>query len=64
MPVKLIGLPESEAPNVVGLSPRHPTCPCCAGPLVMLRDAYRCVRCQYTLCVGCEPVGADHCDFD
>ena len=29
-------------------------CPACNGPLIPLRDAYRCSRCFLTLCVGCD----------
>jgi len=29
-------------------------CPVCSGPLVPLRGTYRCTRCCYSLCVGCE----------
>jgi hypothetical protein len=31
-----------------------PCCPVCAGPLVPLRESYRCCRCFFTLCAGCE----------
>jgi hypothetical protein len=33
---------------------RPPLCPVCAGRLVPLRDRYRCARCFYSLCNGCE----------
>ena len=36
---------------------RAPSCPVCSGPFVELRGQYRCTRCFYTLCVGCEPSG-------
>jgi hypothetical protein len=31
-----------------------PQCPLCAGELVLLRDGYRCVRCCYSFCLGCD----------
>jgi hypothetical protein len=31
-----------------------PPCPVCSGPLVCLRNQYRCSRCYYCFCVGCE----------
>ncbi len=34
---------------------RQPTCPACGGVFVPQRDGYRCTRCHFTLCVGCEP---------
>jgi hypothetical protein len=33
-----------------------PICPMCGGGLVPLRGQWRCSRCYFTLCVGCEPV--------
>jgi hypothetical protein len=32
-----------------------PACPVCGAPLAPTRDAWRCTRCFYTLCAGCEP---------
>jgi hypothetical protein len=32
-------------------------CPCCEGVLVPVRDAYRCVRCCFSICAGCEYPG-------
>jgi hypothetical protein len=32
----------------------QPSCPVCSGPLVPLRGAFRCVRCSFTICEGCE----------
>jgi hypothetical protein len=32
----------------------QPTCPVCQGLLVDLRGSFRCVRCQFTICEGCE----------
>lgn len=31
-------------------------CPLCSGALIPLHNAYRCARCSYHLCVGCESV--------
>jgi hypothetical protein len=49
--------PAPEAPRPAAL------CPLCQGGLVRLRDAYRCGRCSFVICVGCEAVavgpGAD-----
>jgi hypothetical protein len=36
-------------------TPPPPVCPLCAGRLVPLRDHYRCARCLYSACPGCEP---------
>lgn len=33
---------------------RPPLCPVCGALLHMLRGFWRCVRCQYCLCEGCE----------
>jgi hypothetical protein len=33
-----------------------PRCPVCSGALVPLRGQYRCARCCYTICAGCEDV--------
>jgi hypothetical protein len=33
-----------------------PPCPLCRGSLVPLRNSYRCLRCSYHVCAGCEPV--------
>jgi hypothetical protein len=45
---------------------RQPCCPLCNGPLVPLRGDYRCSRCLFHLCVGCEapevPGGLDRGD--
>ena len=35
-----------------------PCCPVCSGPLVELRGQFRCTRCFYTMCVGCESSSA------
>jgi hypothetical protein len=34
---------------------RQVGCPMCGGMLVPMRDQYRCSRCFFSLCVGCEP---------
>jgi hypothetical protein len=33
-----------------------PPCPMCGGGLVPLRGQWRCSRCYFALCIGCEPV--------
>jgi hypothetical protein len=38
-------------------APGRPPCPVCSGPLLPLRDFYRCSRCGFSICAGCE--GAD-----
>jgi hypothetical protein len=38
-------------------SPRsegEPPCPVCEGPLIPLRGVFRCSRCYFSLCLGCE----------
>ena len=41
-------------------------CPMCGGGLVPLRGLWRCSRCYFALCAGCEPAtaceGADSSD--
>jgi hypothetical protein len=37
-------------------TPCLPCCPVCSGSLVPLHNAYRCARCSYYLCVGCEQI--------
>ena len=32
-------------------------CPFCGGVLIPLGAAWRCGRCGFALCVGCEPIG-------
>lgn len=32
-----------------------PLCPACGGVFAPQRDGYRCTRCLFTLCIGCEP---------
>jgi hypothetical protein len=32
----------------------QPACPVCTGPLVLLGNLWRCGRCCFTLCEGCE----------
>jgi hypothetical protein len=31
-----------------------PRCPVCSGSLLPLRNVYRCTRCSFHLCAGCE----------
>jgi hypothetical protein len=33
-----------------------PKCPACGGMLVPMRSAWRCSRCYFSLCAGCEPL--------
>jgi hypothetical protein len=47
--------PGREAGRLAG---RHLPCPACSGPLLELRGLYRCTRCYFTLCVGCEAADA------
>ena len=40
-------------------------CPVCGGVLVPLRGQWRCSRCQFSLCVGCEVgLGQESADDD
>lgn len=32
----------------------EPACPICDGPLILLRDYYRCIRCAHSFCEACE----------
>jgi hypothetical protein len=42
-------IPEKTSPE-----PRVPSCPCCGGPLILLRGFWRCPRCQYRICEDCD----------
>ncbi len=52
-----------EDTRKTGTATRMPSCPCCAGALIMLRGLFRCTRCQYSLCEGCE-VGGEEVERD
>jgi hypothetical protein len=39
----------------------QPTCPVCNGFLILQRGDFRCSRCQFTLCVGCEGGYVESC---
>jgi len=41
-------------PEPIAHPPSLPPCPTCLGQLVFLRNFYRCVRCGFCICVGCE----------
>lgn len=32
-----------------------PSCPVCGGGLIPLRGNWRCGRCSFALCAGCDP---------
>jgi hypothetical protein len=34
-------------------------CPVCSGSLVPLHNFYRCARCSYHICAGCEQAGPE-----
>jgi hypothetical protein len=34
--------------------PMQPACPVCTGPLLIWGPLWRCTRCCYTICEGCE----------
>ena len=54
-----MSFPTPAMPDEPGQEPatnRQPCCPVCNGALVELRGQYRCSRCYFTLCVGCETV--------
>jgi len=40
----------------------EPACPVCSGPLIPLRDIYRCARCSHSFCESCEG-GAESSGF-
>ena len=46
--------PQPRVPNVRG-GGEGQSCPCCGGPLLPTRAAWRCGRCSFCLCAGCEP---------
>ena len=39
-------------------------CPVCSGPLVPLPNFYRCVRCGYHQCAGCEQTAPESANDD
>jgi hypothetical protein len=41
-----------------GTVARGVTCPFCDGVLVPQRDAYRCLRCGFSICPGCDVASA------
>jgi hypothetical protein len=43
---------EASAPEPAASRPE--CCPLCCGPLLPLQSHYRCARCHFSLCVGCE----------
>ncbi len=45
--------PQEERPECAG-GERPPQCPVCSGLLIPLRNVYRCARCCYSICAGCE----------
>ena len=48
----------AEPPRDATPPARPPCCPVCNGQRVPLRGAYRCSRCMFILCVGCEAAEA------
>jgi hypothetical protein len=54
MSVETIVRERSESCVVQPRTGGHP-CPACGGVLVPLRSAWRCSRCYFSLCAGCEP---------
>lgn len=43
--------PESNSRMCISVCER---CPMCGGPMVEARTLYRCLRCAFMVCVGCE----------
>jgi hypothetical protein len=39
-------------------------CPVCSGSLVPLHNFYRCSRCSYHICAGCEQTGPESTSDD
>ena len=61
MPADL-NTPRQDEPKQTTAPIRSPSCPCCAGVLLVLRGMFRCARCHYSLCAGCEPVGTEEAE--
>jgi hypothetical protein len=56
--------PTSSEPKLeVPQSAPQPACPVCSGLLITLRGLFRCTRCGYSLCCGCEGGGPDFPDL-
>lgn len=55
---------EKEQPTFCATATNSgPICPLCGGTMIPMRGVWRCARCYFTLCAGCEvmpnPVTAD-----
>jgi len=44
----------SPAPEQTPTHEAVPLCPACGGQLLLLRSLWRCPRCHYSICDGCE----------
>ena len=53
-------LDESERERTISctssIGATAPRCPACGGALVPIHTAWRCSRCYFSLCAGCESV--------
>jgi hypothetical protein len=61
--------PSQTHQDVLERASRHgetfPACPVCTGSMVFLRNFYRCSRCGFCVCMGCEDLpgqGDTHSD--
>lgn len=54
---------EAHGPGLMDRPPRPrpatcaPACPACGAAFAPHRGELQCVRCRFTLCVGCDPCG-------
>jgi hypothetical protein len=46
--------PQESSSHDERASVSQPQCPVCNASLIPLRNHYRCARCCYSICVGCE----------
>jgi hypothetical protein len=54
---------DREIPAEEHVQPTYPLrCPLCSESLVPLHNSYRCSRCSYQFCAGCEPVETEPLD--
>lgn len=48
-------VPTPNTPTTCSIPAAQPrACPACAAPMLPLRGQYRCSRCYFTFCIGCE----------
>jgi hypothetical protein len=49
-----------DQPDVLAETARQPVCPVCGGRFVPLGRFWRCTRCFFSSCDGCDGMDAEH----